>query len=233
MSPAIHLSIPLEIHFRPTWGRYFVDRSHKPPALAFKYEPREAQEKEALGMREDECDPWEVRSDFLSANKEGTHLDTFAILYGRFAVAGDICGSASDPFGRKDFQEWCRLLVALVKTERDDWHLLSRKFPARKVARAMQEIPIKICWKNGRPAGLVRVRMALDAILFSIQIDKIRGLKSKTCAECFKEFVVTSKHERVYCSKKCAHRVAVRKYRVRQKRKARSRSGKKAQSHGS
>jgi hypothetical protein len=210
----MHLNLPVEMHFRPTWGRYVsrLRRGHS-PTLDFVCEPsREAGEKENWGPREDEYSPWEVRQDLLS---KGTDHGTFTYFYGRFSVLGDLRADRSDPHGRGDFREWQQLIGDLVSSSRDRWNRLSRKYPARKLAAASKPLFLRIEWTKGKPVGVVSVRTALDAILASIQIDKMRGVKSKYCAECLKEFPLTTAHEREYCSHKCAHRVAMRRYRSR------------------
>jgi DNA-directed RNA polymerase subunit RPC12/RpoP len=215
MSPQIHLSCPVEIRFVPTWGKYVERRWRGDPTLSFDYEPsRRFGEKNDWGPRKDDYCPWEVRQDFL----DGPLVDikTFTYFYGQFGTAPDLKADRFDPHGRKDFQEWQRLIKDLVDTPVGGWKGLGRKHNASKLATASKPLPLRFEWKKDKPlAAIVRVRTALDAMIASVQIDKMRGVKSKYCAECGKEFSLTSAHERKYCTKRCAHRVAVREHRKR------------------
>jgi DNA-directed RNA polymerase subunit RPC12/RpoP len=220
MSPQIHLSLPVEVHFLPTWGHYQIHRLGRKRWLQFIYEPsRQFGEKESWGPREDEYSPWEVRSDILSGD-EFVDYETFVYFYGRFSVLGDIRCSKADPHGREDFREWQRLLGDLVRGRREDWPRLKRKYPTRKLEIALRPLPVNVEWMNGKAVGVITVRLFLEAVIASIQIDKLRGIASRYCAECRKEFSLTSKHERIYCLKTCAHRVAVRRYRERKRKNA-------------
>lgn len=220
MSPKIHLSFPVEMHFRPTWGRYVSRRRRgHSPTLDFVYEPsREAGEKENWGPREDEYSPWEVRRDFL---EKSTDLETFTYFYGRFSVVPELKADHSDPHGREDFREWQRLIGDLVSTPPDRWKRLSRKYSAQKFNAALKPLPLSVEWTDSSLTGVVSVRTALNAIIASIQIDKMRGVKSKYCAACSSEFLLTNAHERKYCSHNCGHRVAMRRFRSRAAKKSR------------
>jgi hypothetical protein len=83
--------------------------------------------------------------------------------------------------------------------------------------------------------GTVTLRSFIDAIVASIQIDKLRGAEFRYCArsDCTEPFQVESRHERIYCSTDCAHYMAVKNSRARaEKNKGRQQTAKKQKARG-
>jgi len=64
------------------------------------------------------------------------------------------------------------------------------------------------------------VRSALEAMLATVYVDHIVGIKFQVCAlhDCSEVYEVSSKHERMYCSQACAHKASVRKRRAEAKK---------------
>jgi hypothetical protein len=62
------------------------------------------------------------------------------------------------------------------------------------------------------PVGVVRCDTSLETILSLIKIEKVCGSEYRHCArkDCPEIYLITSGHERLYCSTDCAHLVAVR-----------------------
>jgi hypothetical protein len=182
---------------------------------------RQLGEKESWGPRDDEYDPWEVRSDVISPYSSKGDFETFVYFYGRFSFSCDLAPTKSDPHARRDFEQWMQLMKDLVRTPRDEWKRLKRKYPSRKLSLVSKSLPLHVQWRAGKAVGVIVVRTFLEAIVASIQIDKMHGVTSKNCAACFREFPLTTAHERFYCTKKCAHRIAVRHYRSRKEKQLR------------
>jgi hypothetical protein len=106
----------------------------------------------------------------------------------------------------------------LIRTPRDEWKRLRRKYPSRKLRLVSKSLRLHVEWRKDKAVAVIVVRSFLEAIVASIQIDKMHGVTSKYCSACFREFSLTSTHERLYCGKKCAHRIAVRRYRSRKEK---------------
>jgi hypothetical protein len=62
----------------------------------------------------------------------------------------------------------------------------------------------------------VFVRTALEAILATIYVDHLNGINYQLCAlkNCNTVYEVSSKHERQYCSQRCAHKASVMRRRA-------------------
>jgi hypothetical protein len=81
----------------------------------------------------------------------------------------------------------------------------------------LQPLPIKLEWREGKPVGTMILRTVIDAVVASIQIDKLLGAEFRYCArpDCKKPFQIESRHQRIYCSTDCAHYMAVKNSRAR------------------
>lgn len=68
--------------------------------------------------------------------------------------------------------------------------------------------------QDGVPAVTVFAHDVLEAIVLTVHVDHLHGVKFKSCArpDCKKPFHQTSRHRRIYCDWNCGHLVAVRKY---------------------
>jgi hypothetical protein len=242
-SPAqIFLSIPVEIHFRPTWGSYrenYVesesdDRTHI-HRLVFrsgvKYrDPNFAFKSEADLPPPDEEDPWRARANFLHdlyKEQESHEYEALTYCFGRFgrdeadlqfeAPRGPIHVITACELLEQDVGEWYELLRTAMTMPMNEWPSLANKFPARKVDILLQPLPIKLEWREGRPVGTMIPRTVIDAVVASIQIDKLLGAEFRYCArpDCKKPFQIESRHRRIYCSTDCAHYIAVKNNRAR------------------
>ena len=89
---------------------------------------------------------------------------------------------------------------------------LFKKFPSRKVNSLLQALPLKLEWREGKPHGTLTVRTVIDAVIVSIQIDKLRGAEFRYCArsDCKTTYRIESRHKRIYCTPDCAHYMAVK-----------------------
>jgi len=232
----IFLSIPVEIHFRPTWGSYrknFVSIEDRTARLVFR--PGIKYRREFLDDADsppDEVDPWDARADFLNESNKLLDFHEYEGLtycYGQFGRDSADLQFEVPETGRpihvltaseaeeRDVREWYELLRMAMTIPMNEWPSLGSKFPARKMNILLQPLPIKLEWIEGKPVGTMILRTLIDAVIASIQIDKLRGAEFRYCArpDCKKPFQIESRHERIYCSTDCAHYMAVKNSRAR------------------
>lgn len=83
---------------------------------------------------------------------------------------------------------------------------------------------IQFRWKSGRHEAVIKVDNTLSALLLTIYVDHLRGLKYQFCArkDCGKPFAPPSAHKMKYCSWYCGHLVAVRKSRARARKRSKT-----------
>lgn len=218
------LSLPLEVRFTPTYGAYRLEigpsqtvfigglKARQKAAPAAKYP-------EWLAHPTAEKDPWMARDELLS--KRSGYFGTFTYFFGRFGFdAADLQSHQNSPdVGlQRDFEEWRDLIHAAMGIPMQEWRPLAYKFPSRKVKILRRSIPLKVEWQEGRPVGVVYLHAAIDAIIASIQIDKLNHVDFHYCLRCHNAYQVTSRHKRDYCSPKCGHYMAVRASRERARR---------------
>lgn len=227
----LHLSVPLRVEFWPTHGEYKVcwysKKGHRVPDLRFDDTKLNPGLERADWPREDCYDPWKVRSDFLFAvDPEDFIVEAFIFFYGRFGWIADLRATPGDPHGHNDFANWKALVTDLLRTPRDRWWALP--YAKYKLRYANRSFPVSLqVSPDGKPYGLITVRTAIDAILVSVQLDYLFGLQTRYCASCHREFLLTSRHRRRYCSSTCGVREAVRALRNRQARRRQGSKGRK------
>jgi hypothetical protein len=183
-----------------------------------------------------EENPWNMREEFYGDGRsEGfADFEGFTYFYGRFGVGPtDLVWPQPGRYDERllawhlqeDFEEWQDLLRTAMKLPIERWPSLAKKFPERKVAALRKPLPLMLEWREGTPVGVLRFQTAVDAIMASIQIDKLNGVEFRYCArpDCRKPYKIESRHKRVYCSTDCAHYMAVKASRKRaDKRKKRA-----------
>jgi hypothetical protein len=75
-------------------------------------------------------------------------------------------------------------------------------------------LSIELELKNGRLQGVCRFHTGAEACLALIYLDKVTaGMEYGWCCLCGAPFRRTSRHERKYCTKRCAHTAAMRSHR--------------------
>ena len=187
-----------------------------------------------------ELDSWQCREDFfrLSKNDVGK-LTEFLNKYGIWS---------SDPEGAAfDSSRPLYVEVENVWEFRDDMRLaLShdyRKYfiasvtPIYKKPRTLldlipayagNEFPLSF-ELSSVAAGTMVLTNAKRAILASLLVDIVRGIRFKNCArkDCGVPFPVETKHQKIFCSQYCGHLVSLR--RKRSKDSARKRKARKSQ----
>jgi len=110
-----------------------------------------------------------------------------------------------------EFLNWQSLVRAAMTTKMTAWPQLKREFPADKITRLCQPIPLAIEWRDGRPTGSIICSGILQTLISTLQIDALIGAEYRFCAcrGCPKSFKVKRKDQR-YCSEDCKHRQVVR-----------------------
>src|SRR5580704_15729489 len=171
-------------------------------------------------------DFWGLRDKLLASQNEWDLID-FLNECGYACATPD--GSIKRPWKR----EWLSEALAAFLFERRD--LLAKWMPLvpsqwRKLnGRVNKSLLEYAVWGTGRrhrlgasfgwteeggPFVTVYASDPLEAIVLTVHIDRLRGVKFKTCArpDCAKPFPVISRHRRRYCDWRCGHLMAVRKY---------------------
>lgn len=152
-------------------------------------------------------DPWQLREDFLSwPSEDWEGFIEMAGAFGTFRIS------------KKDFMEWKALLKEALIRPANEWRKLRKRFDARKADKLCAPLPISFEWNGQMPRAFVRTCKTLEAIIATIQLDKLQGSSFRICArpDCKSSpFKVESRHK-IYCTPECAHLVAVRNSRARE-----------------
>lgn len=157
-------------------------------------------------------DPWELREVFLSWPEEDWEgFIEMAGAFGTFRIS------------KKDFAEWKTVLNEALVHPVSEWGRIRMKSDPRKVGKLFAPLPISFEWNGETPSAVIQTSKTLEAIIATIQLDKLQGSTFRICAraDCNNPpFKVESRHK-IYCSFDCAHLVAVRNSRAREARKTR------------
>ena len=172
-------------------------------------------------------DAWKVREDFLSLKGEADFLGFLN------RVGGFSAGMAPDSglWDLNDLKGWQRVFRGFLKCSPAMWpnylvalETASPGFNARLIAMEVDlcfktRLRIWLSWQ--RRSAVIRVAEAVSAILVTIYIDHLRGLRFRFCArrDCRRPFEITSRHKRKYCQQYCAHLESLRRMRNRRRRK--------------
>lgn len=162
-------------------------------------------------------DPWELRKEFLAWPLE--HWEGFIAMAGNFG-----------PFriSKRVFGQWQELLrEALIRPARE-WGALKAEFQNTHVRLSLQP-RIAFDWAGESPKAVILAQTALEAIIATIQIDKLIGGEFRVCArhDCKNPPFKVEARQKIFCSSDCAHLVAVRRSRERAA-KGKSKATKKA-----
>jgi hypothetical protein len=158
-------------------------------------------------------DPWQLREDFLSWPVEG--WESFISMTGAFGTFR---------ISQKDFVEWKSILKEALVRPASEWRKIGVRFDPRKVDKLFAPLPITFKWDEKTPLAIVWKRKSLDAIIATIQLDKLQGSSFKICArtDCKNAPFKAETRHKMYCSPECAHLVAVRNSRAREAKRKKS-----------
>ena len=190
------------------------------------------------------ADPWKMRSEFLSPDANWREM---ALRWGRFgvdseeilkpiSVSSEMASMIRFPkmIAEKyfldtapslldaEFLNWQSLIRAAMTTKMTAWPQLKTKFPADKMTRLCQPMPLEIEWRQGRPFGVIHCSEILTPLIATLQIDALIGAEYRFCAcrGCTESFKVKRRDQR-YCNDDCKHRQVVRNGRDRERAAAR------------
>lgn len=169
-------------------------------------------------------DAWLLRSEFLS-----WPLDKWESF---IAAAGGVDRFSRSRISKDGFQRWQKLLQgALIRPARE-WKALGLELQIPNASFQLSALPaIVFEWSGETPRAFILAETALQAMIATIQIDKLRGAEFRVCGrhDCKSvPFRADEARHKIYCSPDCAHLVAVRNSRKR----AQGRRKGKGNSHG-
>jgi hypothetical protein len=164
-------------------------------------------------------DPWRLREDFLSwpiDNWKG-----FVAMTGKFG-----------PFRitKEGFEKWQHLIrEAMIRPARQ-WKDLEREFDVgwpKLGPKLITPLRTVFAWEE-TPKAYVVTTSSLEAIIATIQIDKLMGATFRVCArhDCKAAPFKKGNHSKQFCSYECAHLAAVRRSREPKTGKKKARGGK-------
>lgn len=156
-------------------------------------------------------DPWELRRDFLS-----WPLDDWEDF---IAAVGGLGRFSRRRVNKKDFEQLQKLLREALLRPAHKWAALAEaEFRIQNPSFLFSEqANIVFMWSGKTPQAFIRPQYALQAMIATIQIDKLRGAEFRVCArhDCKKPPFRVEARNKIYCSIDCAHLVAVRNSRKR------------------
>jgi hypothetical protein len=154
------------------------------------------------------ADAWALRKDFLECPPE------------KWREFLDRTGYFADRTTEKDFTETQLLLKDALLTAPKKWHSLKKKFDPERVDLLLSQVAIRFDWDGKIPTAKLGKSSALGLIIASIQLDALKGAQFRLCArqDCKSApFKLGWRHDRIYCSPACAHLMAVRASRERER----------------
>ncbi len=151
-------------------------------------------------------DPWLLREDFLTWPSD--RWKDFIAKTGLFN--GGLLTSLT-------FADWQRILRDALILPPEKWGTLFSENALEYKNRLVHLKEVQIRWDGKAPRLLIRTEDALDVIIATVQIDKLRGAEFRVCArhDCKSAPFRVEARQKIYCCNDCAHLVAVRNSRKR------------------
>ena len=147
-------------------------------------------------------DPWGLRDDFLSWSPD--EWEAFIAKTGSF-----------DPvrIDKRNFEQWQELLRKALLHPAREWKAWGRN--ARLWLSAQPRVVFD--WESEPPQVIIFAQSPLEAMIATIQIDKLTGAEFRVCArhDCKNPPFRVEARQKIFCSMDCAHLVAVRRSRER------------------
>jgi hypothetical protein len=103
---------------------------------------------------------------------------------------------------------------------------IQKKFPAEWRA-GLCTLPLTLLFVYDQPVADMTFQDGLAAMMATVTIDKAWGAKYLCCLRCGGVYHAKTRHERKYCSYRCAHAAAEQDRRDKSKRTTRRKSMKK------
>jgi hypothetical protein len=203
----ITIPITAEFSWQPKYLQDVLLRDYlkkNPEAAEFRFI------KDKTLFRLGSVDPWELRRDFLS-----WPLDDWKDF---IAAAGGFDRFSCHRVSKEDFEQLQKLLREALIRPAQGWKSLGPEFQIQNPSFLLSEQPnIFFVWNGKIPQAFIRPQHALQAMIATIQIDKLRGAEFRVCArhDCKNPPFRVEARNKIYCSIDCAHLVAVRNSRKR------------------
>jgi hypothetical protein len=125
--------------------------------------------------------------------------------------------------GERVFAEWQKLLKRAMVLPPNEWPTLAKgkEFNPGFIRALTRDLAFSFEWKDRTPIARVTVRPSVQAVILSIQLDKLQEAEFKVCArpDCQEPPFRVGARSKEYCSYDCAHLMAVRSSRKRAKNK--------------
>lgn len=213
-----NITLPIRVEYIENPGKLLpVSRRLRPYSPTDEYHCHP----DRSGQLQGPFDPWQLRDDFLKWPHEQWQ--------GFVAMAGCL---GPLRVSERSFELWQKAYRAALIRPAREWKALDAEFGLlNHRVRVSQPLRISFDWDGHVPIARVRTVTTLEAIVATIQVDKLQGAEFRVCArhDCKSgPFRVEARHK-IYCSSDCAHLVAVRKSR-KQASNANSKATKKAPS---
>jgi hypothetical protein len=123
-------------------------------------------------------------------------------------------------WGYEEFQSWQVVFKELIQRHPSTWKGWFESVPTttkliRWALKRHTEFLTEFRWRGNEHSLVIKANDILTAVIATVYLDHLRGANYKFCAlsDCRKPFELTSKHDRIYCSQRCAHLQTVRKQR--------------------
>jgi hypothetical protein len=167
----------------------------------------------------------EMREEFLALDGELPGIVAFAEKWGLWDCDSQLNREAvASLYGGRFAPRFFCVLPRVIQDKQTEYRAALRGKPSAWLSGPKANI--KTVQRDRKPFFFVEPPDCRSAIEATITLDLLRGAKFDVCkrADCGSLFEFQSDHERLYCSQRCAHLVAVRESRARAKRARTGRS---------
>ncbi len=157
-------------------------------------------------------DPWKIRADFLSLKRNDKKLAEFLARHGMWSKH-----PPTEPQNYWDFQEDLKKMLLQPR----EYYIFLRQALGPGVNPFRRDYQTYIEWRDAIPILVIEIDSCEDALLLSVELDRIQGAKFKRCAlkTCGMPFRVVSRHRKKYHQQYCAHLASVRRAAAERRRK--------------
>lgn len=221
MSQQRIVEVPAFVEFRSTpcdWEQR-VDKNMTVLDKSGKHvHPTKLYERRGDWLEGKHYDAWQVRNAFLNLKTDAEFLQ-FLNSTGYFSLK-----LKNGVWSIPHLKKWQDVIRILVNKSPDDWLAWLKKHEKdvrqQWVALSQHErLPVAFRWQGKKRFLMFRVDDCLSAILASIYLDQLRGVRIGFCArpDCRKEFEIGGHKNKKYCSFDCAHVEVIRRGRAKKR----------------
>jgi hypothetical protein len=228
MSQLLQFDIPLRLQCYRVPARWRCDKSASGDARYFCEVLENALSgvyEEKKPLRLEQLDPWALRLQFLDVDLDQSEaVLLFLNKVGLFAPT------------RKSISDIDRVIVvgaedgrhviphdssrAWQKDDFVDAQLFCRDWPCHLVDSSEATFEMRVAPVDGAPTLFITATNFYDAFQAAFAVDQIRRASRAKCKrpDCGKTFTYTGNRKRNYCGSECAHYMAVKAFRKRERR---------------